>query len=89
MSCAPGERWYLAFGGNPAKVGTRVQDVAGVDGSGLLQTIVHQADQGPGWVEYDFTNPITGHVQTKMSYVLAVDDLYVGCGVYKTLLQAG
>jgi len=80
---------YLAFGGNPAKVGTRVQDVAGVDGSGLLQTIVHQADQGPGWVEYDFTNPITGHVQTKMSYVLAVDDLYVGCGVYKTLLQGG
>ena len=25
----------------------------------------------------------------KMSYVRAVDDLYVGCGVYKTLLQAG
>ena len=80
---------YRAFGGNPAKVGTKVQDVAGVDGSGLLQTIVQQASQAPGWVEYDFTNPITGHVQTKMSYVLAVDDLYVGCGVYKTLLQAG
>ena len=65
------------------------KDVAGVDGSGLLQTIVQQASQAPGWVEYNISNPITGRVQTKMSYVLAVDDLYVGCGVYKTLLQAG
>lgn len=40
-------------------------------------------------VEYDFTNPSNGQVQTKMSYVQAVDDLYVGCGVYKTLLKAG
>ncbi len=79
---------YLAFGGNEAKVGTRVQDVAGVDGSGLLQTIIDQASQGPGWVEYNFTNPTNGQVQTKMSYVQAVDDLYVGCGVYKNLVAA-
>lgn len=79
---------YLAFGGNAAKVGTRVQDVAGVDGGGLLQTIIDQANDEPGWVEYDFTNPTTGQVQTKMSYVLGVDDLYVGCGVYRNLVNA-
>ena len=79
---------YLAFGGNAAKVGTRVQDIAGVDGSGLLQTIINQADQGPGWVEYDITNPSSGQVQTKMSYVVGVDELYVGCGVYKNLACA-
>ncbi len=79
---------YRAFGGNPAKVGTRVQDVAGVDGSGLLQTIINQAKHEPGWVEYDFTNPTTGQVQAKMSYVQGVDDLYVGCGVYKNLVHA-
>ena len=36
-------------------------------------------------MEYDITNPQTGVVQTKMSYVTKVDDLYVGCGVYKSL----
>ncbi len=77
---------YLAFGGNPAKVGTRVQDIAGIDGDGLLDAIVTQAAREPGWVEYDITNPSTGEVQSKMSFVQQVDDLYVGCGVYKNLV---
>ncbi|WP_342617934.1 methyl-accepting chemotaxis protein [Rhodoferax sp. GW822-FHT02A01] len=77
---------YLAFGGNPSKVGTRVQDIAGIDGEGLLQTIMAQANYEPGWVEYNITNPTTGTVQTKMSYVTAVDDIYLGCGVYKNLV---
>ncbi len=76
---------YLAFGGNPAKVGTRVQDIPGVAGDALLRSIVGQADQQPGWVEYDITNPATGKVQTKMSFVQRVGDIYLGCGVYKSL----
>jgi len=76
---------YLAFGGNPAKVGTRVQDVPGVAGDQLLRDIVAQADRGPGWVEYDITNPLSGVVQTKMSFVQRAGDNYLGCGVYKTL----
>ncbi len=76
---------YLAFGGNPAKVGTRVQDVPGIDGDGLTRDIVNQATEGPGWVEYDITNPTTGKVQTKMSFVRQVDGVYLGCGIYKNL----
>jgi signal transduction histidine kinase len=79
---------YLAFGGNPTKVGTRVQDIAGIDGHGLLQSIVNQADFEPGWVEYDITNPSTGKVQTKMSFVQGMDGRYLGCGVYKNLVAA-
>ena len=77
---------YLAFGGNPAKVGTRVQDVPGIDGDGLTRAIVSQASEGPGWVEYDITNPTTGRVQTKMSFVQQVDSVYLGCGIYKNLI---
>jgi signal transduction histidine kinase len=77
---------YRAFGGKPEKVGSRVQDIAGVDGQALLASIVAQAELEPGWVEYDIVNPQTGAVQTKMSYVTKVDDLYVGCGVYKSVL---
>lgn len=77
---------YQAFAGNAAKVGTRVQDIPGIDGQGLLDSIVEQASREPGWVEYDITNPSTGKVQTKMSYVQEVDGLYAGCGVYKNLV---
>ncbi|MFZ4285457.1 methyl-accepting chemotaxis protein [Variovorax sp. HJSM1_2] len=76
---------YQAFGGNPAKVGTRVQDIPGIDGARLLEAIVAQCEQAPGWVEYDITNPASGAVQTKMSFVAKVDDVYLGCGVYKSL----
>lgn len=76
---------YRAFGGKPEKVGSRVQDIAGVDGQALLENIVAQAEVEPGWVEYDIANPVTGAIQGKMSYVVKVDDLYVGCGVYKTV----
>ena len=79
---------YLAFGGNAAKVGTRVQDVPGIDGDGLTRAIVGQASEGPGWVEYDITNPASGRVQTKMSFVQQVDDFFLGCGVYKNLAAA-
>lgn len=78
---------YLAFGGNPAKVGTRVQGVPGIAGDQLVADIVVQAQCGPGRVEYDITNPATGKVQTKMSCVCLLDDLYLGCGVYKSLVN--
>lgn len=76
---------YLAFGGNPAKVGTRVHDIPGVAGEQLLQAIVAQSERAPGWVEYDITHPTTGAVQTKMSFVQRAGDLFLGCGVYKSL----
>ncbi len=79
---------YVAFGGNPAKVGTRVQDIPGIDGAGLMQSIIDQANYEPGWVEYDIANPTTGKVQSKMSFVQKLDTLYVGCGVYKNLVHA-
>ena len=77
---------YLAFGGNPAKVGTRVQDIVGIDGAGLMNAILSQADHEPGWVSYDITNPSSGRVQTKISFVQQLDDVIVGCGVYKNLV---
>lgn len=76
---------YRAFGGNPAKVGSRVQDLPGVKGQALLDAIRQQADREPGWVEYDIVNPALGQVQSKMSYVMRLGGLYLGCGVYQRL----
>ena len=56
---------YLAFGGNPAKVGTRVQDIPGIAGDALVSAIVAQAERAPGWVEYDITNPATARCKPR------------------------
>ncbi len=78
---------YAAFGGNPAKVGTYARDIPGVNAQAMMSAIVAQTAVEPGWVEYDITNPATGHVQTKMSYMYQIsDDLFLGCGVYKNLV---
>lgn len=81
------EGTYLAFGGNSAKVGSSVHQIPGIQGDRLMAAIVQQAAVGPGWVEYDITNPASGSVQSKMSYVQQLDGLYIGCGVYKNLAQ--
>jgi len=75
---------YRAFGGNAAKVGTSVRDVRGVNGDKLVTDAFACAARGGGWVDYDFTNPVTGEVAAKTSYVEPVEaDLVLGCGVYK------
>jgi methyl-accepting chemotaxis protein len=76
---------YKVFGGQPARLGTRMQDVPGIDGTELVAKIGAAVQQGGGWVEYDFRNPTTGAVAPKMSYVLPCGDVYLGCGVYKSL----
>lgn len=81
------EGHYLAFGGNQAKVGTRVQDIPNIDGAGLMQDILDQAAREPGWSNTTSTTPPwMGKVQGKMSYVQQLDDVVVGCGVYKNLV---
>jgi methyl-accepting chemotaxis protein len=84
-----GQGRYQGFAGNPARVGQRVQDVMkGGAGERLVQAIIEQAESGPGWVQYTIAHPQTGEPQEKMSYVVKVDDLYLGCGVYKGAMRA-
>ncbi len=77
---------YRVFGGQPAKIGTRMQDVPGIDGVDLVRQIQACIATGGGWVEYDFRNPTTDTVQPKMSYVMRCGNLNLGCGVYKSLV---
>lgn len=75
---------YRALSGKPDKVGTGVRDNPGVDGNRLVRDAFDRASHGGGWVDYAFTNPQSGEVDLKTSYVEPVaDDLLIGCGVYK------
>ena len=77
---------YRVFGGQPAKIGTRMQDVPGIDGVELVRKMQACIATGGGWVEYDFRNPTTDTLQPKMSYVMRCGNLNLGCGVYKSLV---
>jgi methyl-accepting chemotaxis protein len=78
---------YRVMGADINRVGTSLFDAPGVDAQQLLDDAWHRCSQGGGWVEYNITNPATGDVRGKSSYVLPVtDDLLVGCGAYRSAL---
>ncbi|MEY2689466.1 MAG: hypothetical protein RL375_3665 [Pseudomonadota bacterium] len=78
---------YIAYSGQPAKVGKRLVDMLGRAGQQLVDDIWAQADRGSGWVDYTVPHPITGKPQAKASCVVALTPQRVlGCGIYK--LQA-
>ena len=81
---------YRVMGANRAKTGTRVHDAPGIDAERFMHDIWVQAEEGGGWVEYNIVNPLTGDVRGKSSFVLPLsDDLLIGCGAYRSALQAG
>jgi methyl-accepting chemotaxis protein len=75
---------YRAFAGQPAKVGRLIQDLPGVDGPRLMRDVAERLERGSGWIDYEITNPVSGQVEYKTSYIEPVaPDLVLACGVYK------
>ena len=78
---------YRIMGADRNKVGSSLADSPGVDAQQLLDDAWHRCEQGGGWVEYNITNPATGDVRGKSSYVLPLnDELLIGCGAYRSAL---
>ena len=79
---------YRVMGADINRVGSRLADAAGVlDAQQLLEDAWHRCELGGGWVEYNITNPLTGEVRGKSSYVLPLsDNLLIGCGAYRSAL---
>jgi signal transduction histidine kinase len=75
---------YIAYAGQPAKVGLKLADLLGRAGQQLVDDIWAQAERGPGWVDYSVAHPVSGLAQAKASYVLRLGPQRVlGCGIYK------
>jgi hypothetical protein len=75
---------YVLHGAMPEKDGTSLSAVAGLDANQLITEAwsVCDREQG-GWVTYGITNPLTGELQGKSSYVMPLDDDWlIGCGCY-------
>lgn len=76
----------LAIGnGNAAKmVGKNLFDMRDPDGVYLIRNFIEIAKtKGKGWSDYKWPNPSSSTIESKTSYVEKVEDVVVGCGIYK------
>lgn len=82
---ANGDGVELANGANVKLVGKNVLEMKDADGKYLIKDILAlgMSKEGKGWVDYKWPNPSTGTVDGKRTYVERVDDVVLGCGIYK------
>lgn len=76
----------LAIGnGNSGKmVGKNLIDMRDAEGNYLIKGLISVATtKGQGWFDYKWPNPANQSVELKSSYVEKLDDMLVGCGIYK------
>ncbi|WGG50915.1 cache domain-containing protein [Rugamonas sp. DEMB1] len=76
----------MAIGnGNAGKmVGKNLLDMRDAEGTYLIQGLIEVAKtKGSGWFDYKWPNPVSKAIEAKSSYVEKIDDLVVGCGIYK------
>ncbi|HEX7645960.1 MAG TPA: cache domain-containing protein [Noviherbaspirillum sp.] len=75
----------LAIGnGNASKmIGKNMMEMRDADGRYIIKGLLDASAKGPGWFDYKWPNPVTKSVESKSSYVERLDDMIVGCGIYK------
>lgn len=82
---ANGDGIETSNGANQKLVGKNVKEMKDADGKFLIKDIlaVGMGKEGKGWVDYKWPNPSTGTIDAKRTYVERVDDVVIGCGIYK------
>ena len=75
---------YFLHGAIPERDGTPLSAIEGLDAAQLVADAWNTCDtQQGGWVYYAITNPVTGEIQAKSSYVVPLDQQrLLGCGCY-------
>lgn len=69
---------------NPGFNGKDLSGLKDTDGKMFVAEMAKMAaEKGSGWVDYKFVNPAIKKIEPKASYVERVDDIFIGCGIYK------
>jgi len=68
----------------PELVGQNLWDMRAPDGSAPIQLLIHQAEQGGGFVRYPWERPSTHQMEAKLAYVLILKrwGWMIGTGIY-------
>ncbi len=73
-----------AHGGNPAFVGRNLLHIKDPDGIEPNALIVKKGfEEGRGWVDFKWPNPMTKRIENKSAYVIRTNDVVCGVGYYK------
>lgn len=73
-----------AHGGNPALVGRNLLHIKDPDGTEPNLLIVKMGfEQGRGWVDFKWPNPVSKTIEDKSAYVIRTGDVACGVGYYK------
>ena len=74
----------LAHGANAKLIGKDLMDLKDSDGKFFVKEYIDLAKaKGNGWSDYKWVNPNTKAIEHKSTYVEKVNDVVVGCGIYK------
>ncbi|MBI5578547.1 MAG: cache domain-containing protein [Deltaproteobacteria bacterium] len=74
----------LAHGANAKMIGRDLIDNKDVDGKEFMKERVEMMKkQASGWQDYKFRNPTSNQIEPKSMYIERVNDVIVGCGIYK------
>jgi signal transduction histidine kinase len=74
----------VAHGFNQKMIGKELVEMKDPDGKFYVKERIEIAKtKGKGWQDYKFTDPVSKKLEQKSAYVEKIDDLIVGCGVYK------
>jgi signal transduction histidine kinase len=74
----------LAHGANAKMIGRDLLDNKDVDGKEFVKERIEMMKTQPtGWQDYKFRNPTSNQVEPKAMYIERVNDVIVGCGIYK------
>ena len=75
----------LTHGNNPKMVGKNLLEIKDQEGKPMIKEMIAlvKSPAGKGWVDFKWPNPVTKAVESKSGYVVRVDDMLVGSGVYK------
>ncbi len=74
----------LAHGENGKLVGKNLIALKDADGKPFIKEFVRIAGQnGKGWVDYRWPNPVTGVLESKSTYIEQAQGVIIGCGIYK------
>jgi cytochrome c len=74
----------VSHGFNQKMIGKDLVEMKDPDGKYFVKERIEIAKtKGKGWQDYKFTDPITKKLEPKSAYIEKIDDLIVGCGIYK------
>ena len=73
-----------AHGSNPSFVGRNLLHIKDPDGAEPNLLIVKMGfEEGQGWVDFKWPNPVTKRIENKSAYVIRTNDVACGVGYYK------